>query len=66
MKWSLDELIWDDVCDIIDSELIYPLSQKINKKFVKPEVQELLDVVVAATVWESVGANSMDVIKSKI
>jgi len=62
----LEYLIWDEVFGILNDNLLYPLTHIKNKKFVKPEVMELLDRVVARTVWESISNNSLNVVESRI
>ena len=62
----LEYLIWDEVFGILDDNLLHPLTHIKNEKFVKPEVTELLDRVVARTVWESIGNNSLNVVESRI
>ena len=64
----LEYLIWDEVFGILNDNLRYPLTLTHikNKKFVKTEVVELLDRVVARTVWESIGNNSLNVVESRI
>jgi len=64
----LEYLIWDEVFGILNDNLRYPLTLTHikNKKFVKTEVTELLDRVVARTVWESISNNSLNVVESRI